>query len=135
MLESLDALSYEVIGACIEVHRAVGPGMLESAYEECVSEELKFRGIPHERQVPLALTYRTLQLPTAYRIDLVVDSQIVLELKRVERLLPLHEAQTLTYLRIGKFPMGLLVNFHSAILRGQIRRFVRSSALTVPNAP
>jgi GxxExxY protein len=99
----LDALSYEVIGACIEVHKCTGPGMLESAYEMCVAHELEKRGLTFERQVPVAVDYKGLHLPNAYRVDMVVDKRIVLELKTVERLQPIHEAQILTYLRLGNF--------------------------------
>jgi GxxExxY protein len=134
MERSLEDLSHEIIGACLEVHTYLGPGLLESTYEECVAHELKRRGISCERQVPLSLAFKELELSNAYRMDLLVERQIVLELKTVERLLPVHQAQILTYLRLGGLPMGLLVNFYGAHLRGQIRRFV-GDAMTRQHAP
>ncbi|HSO30872.1 MAG TPA: GxxExxY protein [Labilithrix sp.] len=129
MESSLDRLSYETIGACIEVHSHLGPCLLESAYEEAVLHELHLRGLSCERQVTFPARYKELVLPVSYRIDILVERQIVLELKTVERLLPVHAAQILTYLRVGQLPLGLLINFNSATLRGQIQRYVRSAAL------
>jgi GxxExxY protein len=123
----LDELSYKVIGACIEVHRCLGPCLLESAYEEAVSFELRLSGLAAERQVAFPAIYKGLELPTTYRLDILVERQIVLELKTVERLMPVHAAQILTYLRLGGYPLGLLVNFNAPILRGQIQRYVRST--------
>ena len=107
----------EVIAALIEVHRHLGPGLLESAYEACVCAELSERGLKFERQRPLAINYKGAHLDCGYRLDLVVQDSILLELKAVERLLPIHEAQVITYLRLAGLPVGLLVNFNTAVLR------------------
>ena len=101
--EKADALSHEVIGAAIEVHKSLGPGLLESAYEECLCQELTLRNLPFQRQVELPIKYKGIELSSGYRIDLVVDELIVLELKSIEKLMPIHQAQLLTYLRLSKF--------------------------------
>ena len=111
-----------VIGACIEVHRQLGPGLLESTYESCLCHELALRGIPFRRQVPVPLSYKGLSLDCAYRMDLLVDEQILLELKVVERLLPVHESQALTYLQLTGLRTALLVNFNVPVLRLGLRR-------------
>jgi GxxExxY protein len=118
-----------VIGACIEVHRQLGPGLLESTYEACVCHELTLRGVPFRRQVSIPLAYNGLSLDCAYRLDLLVDAQVVLELKVVERLLPIHEAQALTYLRLTGLRTALLVNFNVPVLRLGLRRLT-NPALT-----
>jgi GxxExxY protein len=117
-----DTLSNAVIGAAIEVHRALGPGLLESAYETCLCYELGQRQIPFQRQLELPVTYKGIPLDCGYRIDIVVDAQLVLELKAVERLLPVHEAQLLTYLKLTKLHTGLLLNFNVPVLRNGIKR-------------
>jgi GxxExxY protein len=117
-----DPVSNQVIGACIEVHRALGPGLLESAYEECLCRELSLRGLSFERQVPLAIEYKGANVDCAYRLDLVVCNSVVLELKSIEHLLPIHLAQVLTYLKLSGHPIGLLVNFNVAALRQGLRR-------------
>ena len=111
-----------VIGACIEVHRELGPGLLESTYESCLCHELALRGIPFRRQVPVPLSYKGLSVDCAYRMDLVVDAQILVELKVVVRLLPVHESQALTYLRLTGLRTALLVNFNVPVLRLGLRR-------------
>lgn len=128
----------EVIGALIEVHRHLGPGLLESAYEACVCAELCERGLKFVRQRPLAVDYKGLRLDCGYRLDLVVEENILLELKAVERLLPIHQAQLITYLRLSQLPVGLLVNFNATVLRNALRRLTpnhpksfRSSGLPV----
>lgn len=121
---TINDLTGAIIGAAIEVHRAVGPGLLESAYEECLCEELKIRGIPFERQKPLPVTYKGKQLDYGYRLDLVVDNAVVVELKAIEAFAPIHDAQLLTYLRLGGWQAGLLINFNVPILRDGIRRKV-----------
>lgn len=118
-------LSRRVIGACIEVHRVCGPGLLESAYEECLSHELRLRGIPFVRQRPVALLYKELVLDAAYRIDFSIDDRIVLEVKSVEVVAPIHLAQVLTYLNLTAIDVGLLVNFNTAYLRDGVRRLRR----------
>ncbi len=120
-----NALSREVIGAAIEVHKVLGAGLLESAYEECLCQELKLRGIPFERQVELPIEYKGLKLSAGYRMDIVVDGLLILELKSVEKILPIHEAQLLTYLRMSKTWLGLLINFNVPVLKEGIRRRVQ----------
>jgi GxxExxY protein len=117
-------LSQAIIGAAIEVHRVLGPGLLESAYEECLCRELTLRGIPFERQRTLPIEYKGHHLNSGYRLDLLVGGEIVVELKTVETLLPIHNAQLLSYLRLGGWRLGLLINFHTPVLRHGIRRLV-----------
>ncbi len=117
-----DPLTEAVIGAAIEVHRALGPGLLESAYEACLAHELLERGHALERQLELPVTYKSLRLDSGYRVDLVVDKSLIVELKTVPTLLPIHEAQLLTYLRLSGIATGLLVNFHVPTLKQGIRR-------------
>jgi GxxExxY protein len=113
-----------VIGAAIEVHRALGPGLLESAYEECLCRELSLRKIPFERQRSLPVKYKGVSLDCGYRLDLLVADRVVVEVKAVEKLLPIHEAQLLTYLRLGGWKVGLLLNFNVPVLKQGIRRLV-----------
>jgi GxxExxY protein len=118
-----DPLTESVIGFAIEVHRQLGPGLLESAYEECLCFELKQSGFAY-RQVPLPVTYKSVRLDCGYRLDIVVEQSVILELKTVERLLPVHEAQMLTYLKLSGVRTGLLLNFNSAVLKDGLRRLV-----------
>ncbi len=113
-----------IIGSAIEVHRVLGPGLLESAYEECLCRELAFREIPYSRQQPLPIEYKGAQLDCGYRLDLVVAEQVVVEVKAVEGLLPIHQAQLLTYMKLGGWKVGLLVNFNVPVLKDGIRRLV-----------
>ena len=113
-----------IIGAAIEVHRHLGPGLLESAYEECLCEELVLRKIPFKRQIVLPVTYKGKTLDIGYRVDLLVNDEVVVELKTVESILPIHEAQTLTYLRLGGWQVGLILNFHVTVLKNGIKRLV-----------
>ncbi len=113
-----------IIGAAIEVHRALGPGLLESAYEECLCRELTLRQMPFERQHPLPVDYKGLRLDCGYRLDLLVADMVVVEIKAIEKLLPIHEAQLLTYLRLGGWKVGLLINFNVPVLKQGIRRRV-----------
>ena len=122
-MDSPNDVTEGVIGAAIEVHRALGPGLLESAYEECLCHELKLRGVPFERQRPVPVRYKGLQLDSGYRLDLLVSS-VVVEVKSVDALLPIHEAQLLTYLKLGEWNVGLLINFNVALLKNGIRRLV-----------
>ena len=117
-------LSFNIIGAAIEVHRVLGPGLLESAYEESLCRELALRNIPFERQVPLPVEYKGVQLDCGYRLDVVVDCAVVVELKTVESLLPIHEAQLLTYLKLSRLQVGLLLNFNVALMKDGIKRLV-----------
>jgi len=119
-----DPLSERVIGLAIDVHRALGPGLLESAYEECLCLELKLNGLQYQRQVALPVVYKSIRLDCGYRMDIVVERNLVLELKTVERLLPVHEAQLLTYLKLSGLKTGLLLNFHTDVLRRGIKRMV-----------
>jgi len=120
-----ETLTEKVIGAAIEIHRTLGPGLLESAYEACLCHELHLRQIPFQRQVPLPVRYKNVSLDCGYRIDLVVDDAIILELKCIEHILPVHEAQLLTYLKLANKRVGLIVNFHVAqLVRGGIVRKV-----------
>ncbi|MEZ6243268.1 MAG: GxxExxY protein [Phycisphaerales bacterium] len=119
-----DPLSGAVIGAAIEVHKALGPGLLESTYQACLAAELKHLGIPFQEQVDVPIRYRGVKLESGYRLDFVVAGSLVVELKSVDRLLPIHEAQLLTYLRLTSIRTGLLLNFNTAYLRGGIKRLV-----------
>jgi GxxExxY protein len=114
-----------IIGCAIEVHKALGPGLLESAYEECLSFELKQKGLQVERQKALPIQYKAIQLEYGYRIDLLVENTVVIELKSVDILHPLHEAQILTYMKFAEKKVGLLMNFNVLILKDGIRRFMR----------
>jgi GxxExxY protein len=114
-----------VIGAAIEVHRALGPGLLESAYEECLCHELHLRGIAFQRQVPLPVQYKGVNLDCGYRLDLIVEDVLILEIKCLEHVLPVHEAQLLTYLKMTAKRVGLILNFNVPVLtRGGIVRKV-----------
>jgi GxxExxY protein len=119
-----DPLSEKVIGAAIEVHRALGPGLLESAYEECLCYELSACNVPFRRQVPLLVRYKNVQLVCGYRMDLVIEDALLIEIKAVEKLTRLHEAQLLTYLKLSGLRRGLLINFNALLLKAGIRRFV-----------
>ena len=113
-----------IIGAGIDVHRALGPGLLESAYEECLCRELNLRKIPFERQRPLPVIYKGFHLDCGYRLDLLVADEVVVEIKAVKTLLPIHDAQLLTYLKLGGWQVGLIMNFNVPVLKRGIRRRV-----------
>jgi GxxExxY protein len=117
-------LSEQVIGAIIEVHRVLGPGLLESAYEECLCHELSRRGITFVRQQMLPLDYKGKHLDCGYRLDIVVENKIVLELKAVDELHPIHEAQVLTYLKLSGYRVGLLINFNTTRVTSTMKRIV-----------
>jgi GxxExxY protein len=119
--------SDHIIAACIDVHRHVGPGLLESVYEQCLAHELALRGLCFERQVALPLTYKGLALAHGHRLDLVIEGRIILELKSVERLTPVHESQVLTYLKLTGLPTALLINFNVATLRDGLRRLTNKN--------
>lgn len=120
----INEITEEVIGGAIEVHRTLGPGLLENAYEECLCRELSLRKIPFQRQYPLPLKYKEVQLNCGYRVDLVIAGSIIVEIKAVERVLAVHEAQIISYLKLGGWKVGLLLNFNVSVLRSGIRRFV-----------
>ncbi len=123
-------LSSAIIGAAIRVHRELGPGLLESAYEACLAHEFACQGLPFKRQVALPVRYRGIEVDAGYRLDMVVADAVVLELKAVESLLPIHEAQLLTYLRLSGYSVGLLMNFNVPRLRdGIVRRVLTQSPL------
>lgn len=117
-------LAHAVIGAAIAVHRALGPGLLESVYEECLACELDARSIPFERQKPVPVVYRERKLDAGYRLDFLIAGRIVLEIKAIEAVAPIHEAIMLTYLRLSGCRLGFLINFHVPVLKEGIRRFV-----------
>jgi GxxExxY protein len=119
-----DDLSNQVIGCAIEVHRALGPGLLESTYEQCLAHELSLAGIPLRIQVPLPVEYKNVKLDCGYRIDLLIRDELIVELKSVEAVSPLHQAQLLTYMKLAAIKTGLLLNFNVKVLKDGIRRFV-----------
>ena len=124
MMMNINKLSSRIIGAAIEVHKALGPGLLESAYEECICHELITGGLSLERQKPLAVRYKRINLDCGYRLDVVVEDAIILELKSCEKIDPIHKAQLLTYLKLSGFKLGLLLNFNVTLLREGIVRIV-----------
>jgi GxxExxY protein len=119
-----DELTGRVIGAAIEVHSILGPGLLESAYKNCLAKEMALRGIAFVREQPLPLVYKELRLEHGYAMDFVVERRLILEIKAIEALAPLHEAQAITYLRLSRLPTALLMNFNVLRLRDGLRRFV-----------
>ena len=122
-LAELNELTKQIIGAAIEVHRHLGPGLLESAYEACLAYELRELGLRFERQKPLPLEYKEINLDHGYRVDLLVEDKVVVEVKVVDRIAPTHEAQVLSYLRFSGCGIGLLLNFNVRLLKDGIRRF------------
>ena len=120
----INDLTGEVIGAAIEVHKALGPGLLESTYEECLCIELGLRNVPYERQKEIPITYKGINLDYAYRLDVVIPNELIVELKACESLEPIHEAQLLTYLKLSGIKVGLLINFNVPTLKEGIRRLV-----------
>ncbi len=117
-------LTKEIIGAAIEVHSALGPGLLESVYETCLCYELGLRSIEFERQKPLRVVYRGVELDCGHRVDLLVSGAVVVEIKALDELLPIHDAQVLTYLKLGGWSVGLLINFNVRLLKDGIKRLV-----------
>ncbi len=123
MSEGKDPLTREIIGGAIVVHKELGPGLLESAYEECLEVELIERGLHLRRQVPVPVVFKGRKIDCGYRLDMLVNDQVILELKAIEKVLPVHVAQLLTYLRLAGKKVGLLMNFHTPYLRdGIVRR-------------
>jgi GxxExxY protein len=119
-----DPLTEKIIGSAIEVHKALGPGLLESAYEACVCHELSLAGLQFRRQVSLPVTYKSVNLDCGYRADIVVENAVLLELKTVEAVLPIHRAQLLTYLKLSRLRVGLLINFNVPMLKDGLVRMV-----------
>jgi len=122
--EPVTQLTQKIIGAAIEVHRHLGPGLLESAYETCLAYELEKAGLRVERQKPLSVTYKEIQLEQGYRIDLWVERQVIVELKAVEEITDVHQAQILSYLKFSGCRVGLLINFNVNLLKDGLRRYV-----------
>ena len=123
-MRNFNELTEVSIGAAMEVHRALGPGLLESTYEMCLCRELSLREIPFERQVPIPVEYKGVKLDCGYRADIIIEGTILLEIKAIDSLLPVHDAQLLTYLRLGGWKIGLLINFNVELLKHGLRRRV-----------
>jgi GxxExxY protein len=119
-----DALSNHLIGCAIEVHRHLGPGLLQSVYEQCLATELTGMGIPYQSQLELPVKYKGKIIDCGYRIDILVDNSIIVELKSTEKLVPIHDAQILTYMKMSNIKTGLLINFNVPVLKDGIKRFV-----------
>ena len=117
-------LTRDIIGAAIDVHTLLGPGLLESAYEECLAREFVLRGIQFERQKPVPVVYKDVKLECGYRMDFLVDGRVVVKLKAIDAIAPIHEAIVLTYLRLSNCRLGLLINFNVRVLKEGIRRFI-----------
>ena len=124
--QRLDSITEKIIGAAISVHRELGPGLLESAYEECLCFELSQLQIDFERQVPLPVHYKEVRLNCGYRMDIVVEHRVIVEIKAVERIIPVHEAQLLSYLKLAGLKVGLLLNFHTPVLKSGLKRIVNN---------
>lgn len=124
----LESLSYKIIGLAIEVHRQLGPGLLESAYQQCLFYEIKKAGLKVEKEITLPIIYKEIKIDQGYRIDLLIEDKLVVELKTVESYTSVHFAQILTYLKLGNYPLGLLINYNSKILRNNIKRFINSNS-------
>ena len=123
-MEELNCLTEKIIGCAIEVHRTLGPGLLESTYEKCLSYELSKLKINHKIQLELPVTYKGVEVECGYRLDMLVEEKVIIELKAVEKALPIHEAQLLTYLKLSDKRVGLLINFNVRLLKNGIKRFV-----------
>ena len=122
--KDINEVTGEVIGAAIEVHKILGPGLLESAYEECLCREFELKGFPYERQKELPIEYKGVKLDCGYRLDVVVAKTLIIEIKACENLRPIHEAQLLTYLKLTGIKVGLLINFNMPVLKDGIKRLV-----------
>jgi GxxExxY protein len=119
-----EKITNDIIGSAIEVHKYLGPGLLESAYEECLAYELQLKGYNIERQKPVPIIYKEVKLDYGYRIDILVDDQVIIELKSIEAFSPVHEAQILTYMKFANKEIGLLINFNVTLLKNGIKRYV-----------
>jgi len=119
----INTITEKIIGCCIEVHKNLGPGLLESAYEECLAFELQNMGLKIERQKPVPITYKNIKLDCGYRIDILVENIVIIELKTVDAINPVHEAQILTYLKFANKKIGLLINFNVILLKNGIKRY------------
>ncbi|GBD91145.1 hypothetical protein BMS3Abin04_01870 [bacterium BMS3Abin04] len=123
-MEEVNHISNKIIGLAIEVHRSLGPGLLESAYQECLYYELKNEGFRVEKEKPMPIVYKDIKLDHGYRIDLLVEDKVVVEIKTVDALIDVHFAQLLTYLKLGKYKLGLLINFNVPLLKNGIKRII-----------
>lgn len=131
----IERLAALVVDSAFAVHKELGPGLLENAYEACLSHELRLRGVKHQLQLPVPLNYKGIRVEIAYRADVIVEEKLLVELKSVDELLPVHTAQVITYLRLKKFPLGLLINFNEVLIKNGIHRILnvprsREEALT-----
>ena len=126
----VERLATAVVNAAFAVHQELGPGLLESAYEACLSHELRLRGVNHQLQLAVPLNYKGIRIDAGYRADVIVEEKLLLELKAVDKLLPIHTAQVVTYLRLKRFPLGLLINFNEVLIKIGIHR-----VLNVPRSP
>ncbi len=126
----VELLAKVAVDSAFAIHKELGPGLLESAYEACLSHELRLRGVNHQLQLPVPLDYKGIRIEVGYRADVVVEERLLLELKAVDQLLPVHTAQVITYLRLKKFPLGLLINFNEVLIKHGIHR-----VLNVPRSP
>jgi GxxExxY protein len=126
----VELLAAAVVDASFAVHKELGPGLLESAYEACLSHELRLRDVKHQLQLPVPLKYKGIRIEVGYRADVVVEEKLLIELKAVDQLLPVHTAQVITYIRLKKFPLGLLINFNEVLIKHGIHR-----VLNVPRSP
>ena len=124
IINDLNQISGSIIAAAINVHRELGPGLLESAYEACLVYELSLQSLKVEQQKPLPVKYKTVELDCAYRLDLLVNNSVIVEIKAVEKLLPIHSAQLLSYLKLSNCQLGLLINFNSVLLKDGLKRIV-----------
>lgn len=124
MFTHVNVLTKEIVGAAIEVHRHLGPGLLESAYQRCLARELQLKNIPYQYEWPFPLDYKGLRLKCGYRVDILVADAVVVETKSIEAIAPVHDAQLLTYMRLGGWKVGLLINFNVLVLKNGIRRKV-----------
>ncbi|WP_321990750.1 GxxExxY protein [Marispirochaeta aestuarii] len=123
-LNEINEITEQIIAACIEIHRELGPGLLESVYRDCLFHELGLRKMECKKEVPLSLEYKGLAIGNGYRIDLLVEDTVIVELKAVETVLGIHEAQILTYLRLARKKVGLLINFNTKLLKSGIKRYI-----------
>jgi GxxExxY protein len=119
----INDITEKIIGAAIEVHRRLGPGLLESAYQECLCYELKLINLSFKREIPMPIIYKEIKLDHGYRLDILVENKIVVELKSVDSLLDVHTAQILTYMRLGEYTTGLLINFNVSLLKNRVKRY------------
>ena len=135
--EKLDNITGTIINCAIDVHKALGPGLLESAYEACLAFELAEQGLKIERQKPLPIVYRDVKLDCGYRLDILVEESVVIEIKVVDQIAPIHKAQLLSYLRLSECKVGLLINFNVKILKSGVSRMVNNfpDSLRSPRSP